>query len=78
MRSIWIFLDFLGFCRPNLDFSVGYAGFVANNFFVRWVPDVSSATTVSVAFGMQKGVVAHGLKLTNFSDFLQAIVADPS
>jgi hypothetical protein len=57
---------------------MGYTGFSAKNFFVRWVPDVSSATTVSVAFGMQKGVVAHGLKLTVVSDFLQAIVARPS
>jgi hypothetical protein len=23
----WIFLDFLGFSRPNRDFSMGYAGF---------------------------------------------------
>jgi len=25
----WIFLDFLGFSRPNLDFSIGYTGFSA-------------------------------------------------
>ncbi len=57
---------------------MGYAGFVGNNFFVRLGPDVSSATTVSLAFGMQKGVVAHGLKLTAISAFLQAIVVDRS
>jgi hypothetical protein len=77
-RRPWIFLDFLGFSRQNRDFSMGYAGFVGNNFFVRLGPDVSSATTVSLAFGMQKGVVAHGLKLTAISAFLQAIVVDRS
>jgi hypothetical protein len=39
-----------------------------------WVPDVSSPTTAGLALGMRKGMVAHGLKLTVISDFLQAIV----
>jgi hypothetical protein len=28
----WILLDFLGFSRPNRDFSMGYAGFSRENF----------------------------------------------
>src|SRR5271163_2141911 len=28
----WISLDFLGFSRPNRDFSMGYAGFSGKNF----------------------------------------------
>jgi hypothetical protein len=28
----WICLDFLGFSRPNLDFSIGCAGFSRENF----------------------------------------------
>jgi hypothetical protein len=28
----WIVLDFLGFSRPNRDFSTGYAGFSREDF----------------------------------------------
>jgi hypothetical protein len=28
----WIFLDFLGFSRPNRDLSMGYARFSMENF----------------------------------------------
>jgi hypothetical protein len=31
----WISLDFLGFSRPNLDFSMGYVGFLAEENFSR-------------------------------------------
>jgi hypothetical protein len=33
LLSYWISLDFLGFSRPNRDFSIGCAGFVAKDFF---------------------------------------------
>jgi hypothetical protein len=38
----WIFLDFLGFSRPNLDLSVGYAAKNDQTFFVSLL-SVSSA-----------------------------------
>jgi hypothetical protein len=31
--AYWIPLDFLGFSRQNLDFSMGYAGFSRKKFF---------------------------------------------
>jgi hypothetical protein len=31
----WISLDFLGFSRPNIDFSMGYVGFLAEENFSR-------------------------------------------
>src|SRR5579871_1683661 len=31
----WIFLDFLGFSRPNRDFSMGYTGFSCEKFLGR-------------------------------------------
>jgi hypothetical protein len=73
----WIFLDFLGFSRPNRDFSMGYAGFSQEDFASRSVRDVTGVTTAGLALGMRKGVVAHGLELTVVSDFLQVIVVRP-
>jgi hypothetical protein len=32
LSSYWISLDFLGFSRPNRDFSMGYADFTAKKF----------------------------------------------
>jgi hypothetical protein len=32
-----ILLDFLGFPRPNLDFSMGYAGFLLEVFSMRFL-----------------------------------------
>jgi hypothetical protein len=34
----WIHLDFLGFSRPNRDFSMGYAGFSRAEFFMAPFP----------------------------------------
>jgi hypothetical protein len=34
----WIFLDFLGFSRPNWNLSMGYAAFVAKLFSSRFCP----------------------------------------
>jgi hypothetical protein len=34
-REGWISLDFLGFSRPKRDFSMGYAGFSAEENFSR-------------------------------------------
>jgi hypothetical protein len=39
----WISLDFLGFSRPNRDFSMGYAGFSLENFSSRFLLGVRSA-----------------------------------
>jgi hypothetical protein len=36
LLGYWIVLDFLGISRPNRDFSIGCAGFVAEDFF-RWL-----------------------------------------
>jgi hypothetical protein len=31
-HAYWILLDFLGFSRPNRDFSMSYEGFSGTNF----------------------------------------------
>jgi hypothetical protein len=36
-------LDFLGFSRPNRDFSMGYAALSETGFFYRFLPDGSGA-----------------------------------
>jgi hypothetical protein len=38
ISGYWIPLDFLGFSRPNRDFSMGYAGFSLNDFSSPFFP----------------------------------------
>jgi hypothetical protein len=38
INSCWIFLDFLGFSRPNRDLSMGYAGSTDQKFFSALLP----------------------------------------
>jgi hypothetical protein len=57
---------------------MGYTAFSENEFSRAWVPDVSGAAVAGLALGMRKGVVAHGLKLTLISDFLQANIGSYS
>ena len=38
IHRYWIFLDFLGFSRPNRDLSIGYTDFRGNYFSSRFSP----------------------------------------
>jgi len=76
-RTCWISLDFLGFSRPNRDFSMGYTDFCAKDFSSRFVCGVGSTRSAGVAFGMRKGRSTHRAKLTLISDFLQLNVVRP-
>ena len=58
---------------------MGYAGFWREEYFAApGARDVSRSTAGGLAFGMRKGGIAHGLKLTVISDFLQEIVGSYS
>jgi hypothetical protein len=69
----WILLDFLGFSRPNLDFSMGYTDLRRKKFFTRLVADVSAGRRPA-SLSARGRVVAHGLKLIVISDLPQAIL----
>jgi hypothetical protein len=69
-----ILLDFFGFSRPNIDFSMGYDGFSGKNF----------SPPFSAGGKRRKGASGRGYaavgdcswrKLNLVSDFLQEIVA---
>ena len=49
----WISLDFLGFSRPNLDLSMGYAGFSSENFSSPFCRREIAIDTFSPRFGMR-------------------------
>jgi hypothetical protein len=70
----WISLDFLGFSRPNRDFSMGYTDFSAKNFSSCFLCGVGDARSAGVAFGMRTNRTVHGAKLTLISDYLQSNV----
>jgi len=72
----WISLDFLGFSRPNLDFSRGYAAFLAKENFSR--PFAAGRrrrdrSRYSYDAEMQYGASS---KPNAFSAFLQSIAVD--
>ena len=71
----WISLDFLGFSRPNRDFSMGYAERTSESFSCSLFRPEQTALTVS---GMRKRRIVHGGKLNSISDFLQEIVVPSS
>jgi hypothetical protein len=50
----WKSLDFLGFSRANLDFSMGYADKSEKNFFSRFCRRERAVETASPRFGMAK------------------------
>ena len=60
----WIRLDFLGFSRPNLDLSMGYADKTEKDFSTRFCRRERAVETGNPRFGMRKERIAHGASLT--------------
>jgi hypothetical protein len=56
----WKSLDFLGFSRPNRDFSMGYAGFSLKEISRALLSPESSGGTGASGLGTQKRRIAHG------------------
>jgi hypothetical protein len=59
----WISLDFLGFSRPNLDFSMSYAAQSEIGFFYRFLPDGGGAGrgvgVVDMSMRKRSGIIAQ-------------------
>jgi hypothetical protein len=60
----WIILDFLGFSRPNRDFSMGYTDFSEENFSSRFFPNLRIAELELAVEAMRKRWVAHEASLS--------------
>jgi prepilin-type N-terminal cleavage/methylation domain-containing protein len=56
-------LDFLGFSRPNRDFSMGYAGFSLTEISLALAIGCSAGEAAKVS-GMRKCRIAHTASLT--------------
>src|SRR5882757_4694264 len=65
----WISLDFLGFSRPNRDFSMGYPTESEESFFSRFCRRVRTVGTVAHEFSLCKGRIVHGASLSQFLIF---------
>jgi hypothetical protein len=67
----WISLDFLGFSRPNRDFSTGYEARSGEKFNSRFSRGVRGATDGACARGHADGQNCSWGELNLVSDFLQ-------
>jgi hypothetical protein len=72
-REGWISLDFLGFSRPHLYFSMGYADFSLRRIS-RALPRRGKPGTGALALADAEGGIGHEDKLSLTSDFPQEIV----
>jgi hypothetical protein len=68
----WICLDFLGFSRPNPDFSVGYADKTTQSFSRR----PGSLKGDSATETLRNAVDCSWRKRNSLSDFLQEIAPE--
>jgi hypothetical protein len=66
-------LDFLGFSRPDLDLSIGYAEKPEKNFSSRFCRRERSVETAAHDLGMAKGRIAHGASLTKILIFCKRL-----
>ena len=75
----WISLDFLGFSRPNRDFSMGYAGFSWEEFFGPPFPTAprGAATGAAVEAIRKRGIV-HAASLPGLLIFCKQLLSEPS
>jgi hypothetical protein len=77
----WIFLDLLGFSRPNLDLSMGYQGFRGKKISACGSRRLSGAARQKLAAeAIRRRGLAHGASLTLFLIFckqLSALIAIP-
>jgi hypothetical protein len=71
----WIRLDFLGFSRPNLDLSTGYAEFSREQFFRALLPWRAAGTRNTAVEIMRVRRIIHPASLNLISVFRQSIVA---
>jgi hypothetical protein len=69
----WICLDFLGFSRQDLDLSMGYTRFPADNFSSRFWRRETAVETAAPRFGMRKGRIVHGASLLQFLIFCKRL-----
>jgi hypothetical protein len=76
-RECWISLDFLGFSRPNRDFSMGYADFSAKNFSPPFSAGAEAPEREPHGLGMRKGRIVHGSSLTRFLIFCKRLSSEP-
>jgi hypothetical protein len=74
-NKAWISLDFLGFSRPNRDFSMSYAGFSAKKISRAPFATRRRAGTEAGILTMQKRSVAHRASLTRFLLFCNELPA---
>jgi hypothetical protein len=68
-RTYWILLDFLGFSRPNLDFSMGYKGFSAYDFSMAF--EAPGGESKALACG--GGRIVHEATLIQFLIFCKIL-----
>jgi hypothetical protein len=73
----WIVLDFLGFSRPNLDLSMGYKGFSAENFSTRFLQLLDAPDGAPAVLGLWAQEHCWD-KHSPTSDFSQGIAVDPA
>jgi hypothetical protein len=62
----WILLDFLGFSRPNRDFSMGYADFSRKNISRAFSVAIAAPEREPAVEAMRKRRIIHGASLTWF------------
>src|SRR3984957_146613 len=72
----WIVLDFLGFSRPNLDFSMGYEDFSGKNFSLS-LSAGGDAGTGTCGLSLRKGRIVHGASLIHFLIFCKRLPPPP-
>jgi hypothetical protein len=68
-------LDFLGFSRVNLDFSMGYAEQIAKDFSLRFFPGASSAGKGFCRREEPERKIVHGASLALFLIFCKILPA---
>ena len=67
--ACWIVLDFLGFSRPNLEFSMGYEAFSGKSFSLSLSAGAERRGTGACGLSLRKGRIVHGASLIYFLIF---------
>src|SRR6202044_3002777 len=73
----WIPLDFLGFSRPNRDFSMGYTDFHGKNFLLPFSAWPGNHRNWRQGFGMRKRGIVHGASLSRLLIFCKELSPGP-
>jgi hypothetical protein len=72
----WKSLDFLGFSRPNRDFSMGYADFSLKEISRALLPTTAASAGWARAFSACVSAGLFIVEVNPFSDFLQLIAVE--